>query len=174
MASDTDDTACHYAKATVGHREGIHMGNCCKQSKYVWQEVNLYIESVVKGRKEPRSPNSVITHGDRVVPMSQVLGRRRNSHSSKMATERKEELGSPERPSTKHANCSCRGPWASGTATGTTALFYSVKVMSLGSYQSTVVALASEMALFPTERSHCPVLEGPFQVPPQKDRSQAM
>lgn len=65
MASDTDDTACHYAKATVGHREGIHMGNCCKQSKYVWQEVNLYIESVVKGRKEPRSPNSVITHGDR-------------------------------------------------------------------------------------------------------------
>lgn len=32
-------------------------------------------------------------------------------------------------------------------------------MMNSGSYQSTVVALAGEMALFPAARSHCPTLE---------------
>lgn len=38
-----------------------------------------------------------------------------------------QELGSLERPSTEHPNYSCRGSWASGTATGMSTLVYSVK-----------------------------------------------
>lgn len=56
--------------------------------------------------------------GDKVSEFQDTMvTRSRNSHSSEMATERDEKLGSWERPSIEHPYCSCRSPQASGMAT---------------------------------------------------------
>lgn len=55
--------------------------------------------------------------GDKVSEFQETtVTRNRNSYSSEMGTKRDKELGSQERPSTKHPNFSCRSPWASGMA----------------------------------------------------------
>lgn len=61
MASNTDDIGCHYAKAT------LLLSDTEKASTWgtAVSRVSMYVHSVDKGKKEPRSPNSVTTLGDR-------------------------------------------------------------------------------------------------------------